>query len=88
VHALEGRAREAARLFGNAQMLLETTGAAASPAEEAIRTRFLTPLQDSLGEQAFAAESEAGRALSPDEVAELARRPGHAQTVASPAVSP
>jgi hypothetical protein len=88
VHAVEGRPREAARLFGNARMLLESTGAAASPAEEAIRERFLTPLQDSLGEQAFAAESEAGRSLSPDDVAALARRPGQAQTVASPAVSP
>ena len=69
-------------------MLLETTGAAASAAEQAIRARFLPPLQNDLGEQAFAAEWEAGRSLSPDEVAALALagRPGQAQTVASPAV--
>ena len=90
VNAIEGRAREAARLFASAELLLETTGAALSPAEEAIRDQFLTPLQTGLGEPAFATEWEAGRSLSPDEVLALALegRPGHSQTVASPAVRP
>ena len=90
VNAIEGRAREAARLFASAELLLETTGAALSPAEEAIRDQFLTPLQTGLGEPAFATEWEAGRSLSPDDVVALALdgRPGHAQTVASPAVQP
>jgi non-specific serine/threonine protein kinase len=89
-NALEGRAREAARLFASADLLLETTGAALSQAEEAIRDQFLTPLQTGLGEPAFASEWEAGRSLTPDEVVALALegRPGHAQTVASPAVQP
>lgn len=86
VNAIEGHAREAARLFAAAELLLETTGAALSPAEEAIREQFLTPLQTGLGEPAFAAEWEAGRSLSQEEVVALAleARPGHAQTVASP----
>ena len=90
VNAIEGRAREAARLFAAAELLLETTGAALSPAEEAIRDQFLTPLQTGLGEPAFATEWEAGRSLSPEEVVALAleARPGQAQTVASPAVQP
>ena len=88
LNAIEGRAREAARLFASADLLLETTGAALSQAEEAIRDQFLTPLQTGLGEPAFATEWEAGRSLSPEEVVALALegRPGHAQTVASPAV--
>ena len=90
VNAIEGRAREAARLFAGAELLLETTGAALSPAEEAIRDQFLTPLQTGLGEPAFATEWEAGRSLSPDEVVALAleARPAQAQTVASPSVQP
>jgi predicted ATPase/predicted Ser/Thr protein kinase len=90
LNATEGRAREAARLFASADLLLETTGAALSQAEEAIRDQFLTPLQTGLGEPAFATEWEAGRSLAPDEVVALALegRPGHAQTVASPAVQP
>ena len=78
VNAIEGRAREAARLFAGAELLLETTGAALSPAEEAIRDQFLTPLQTGLGEPAFATEWEAGRSLSPEEVVALALegRPG------------
>ena len=90
VNAIEGRAREAARLFASAELLLETTGAALSPAEEAIRDQFLTPLQTGLGEPAFSTEWEAGRSLTPEEVVALALdvRPGHAQTVASPAVQP
>ena len=90
LNAIEGRAREAARLFASADLLLETTGAALSQAEEAIRDQFLTPLQTGLGEPAFATEWEAGRSLSPEEVVALALegRPGHAQTVASPAVQP
>ena len=90
MNAIEGRAREAARLFAGAELLLETTGAALSPAEEAIRDQFLTPLQTGLGEPAFATEWEAGRSLSPEEVIALAleARPGHAQTVASPVPQP
>ena len=86
LNAIEGRAREATRLFASAELLLETTGAALSPAEEAIRDQFLTPLQTGLGEPSFATEWEAGRSLSPEEVVALALegRPGHAQTVASP----
>ncbi len=49
VNAIAGRAREAARLFASAEMLLETTGAALSPAEEAIRDQFLTPLRPNSG---------------------------------------
>jgi predicted ATPase/predicted Ser/Thr protein kinase len=90
VNAIEGRAREAARLFASAELLLETTGATLSPAEEAIRDQFLTPLQTGLGEPAFATEWEAGRSLTPEEAIALALepRPGHAQTVASPVVKP
>ncbi len=90
VNAIEGRAREAARLFASAELLLETTGAALSPAEEAIRDQFLTPLQTGLGEPAFATEWEAGRSLPPEDVVALALagRPGHAPTVASPTVRP
>jgi predicted ATPase len=89
VNAIEGRAREAARLFAAAELLLEATGAALSPAEEAIRDQFLTPLQTGLGEPAFATEWEAGRSLSPEEVVALALTLAperSAQTVASPAV--
>ena len=89
VNAIEGRAREAARLFAAAELLLEATGAALSPAEEAIRDQFLTPLQTGLGEPAFAAEWEAGRSLSPEEAVALALTLAperSAQTVASPAV--
>jgi hypothetical protein len=84
VKALEGRAGEAARLFGSAQVLLETTGASASPAEEALGARFLPPLQSELGDS-YAAEWEAGRSLAPEDVDALALggRPGHAETVAS-----
>ena len=86
VNAIEGRAREAARLFAGAELLLETTGAALSPAEEAIRDQFLTPLQTGLGEPTFATEWEAGRSLASEDVIALALegRPAHAQTVASP----
>ena len=87
VNAIEGRAREATRLFAGAEVLLETTGATLTPAEEAIRDQFLTPLQTGLGEPAFATEWGAGRALSSEEVVALALegRAGHAPTVASPA---
>jgi tetratricopeptide (TPR) repeat protein len=90
VNAIEGRAREATRLFAGSELLLEATGAALSPAEEAIRDQFLTPLQTGLGEPAFGTEWEAGRSLSADELFALALegRPGHAQTVASPVVQP
>ena len=90
VNAIEVRVRDATRLFAAAELLLETTGAAPSPAEEALRDEFLAPLQTGLGEAAFATEWEAGRALSSEEVFALALegRPGHAQTVASPAVQP
>ena len=88
VAASEGQAAEAARLFAGAETLRNTTGAALSPLEQSIEDRFLPPVRTELGEEAFAAETNTGRSLPPDDViaSALAAKPGSAQTITSPAL--
>jgi non-specific serine/threonine protein kinase len=61
-----------ARLWGAADALLESTGAAPTPAEHAIAERFLPRLREELGEEPFAAATATGRSLTFDEAAALA----------------
>jgi predicted ATPase len=71
VLALEGRGVDSARLFGAADAIRATTGAAASPFEAMESSRFLLPLRESLG-AAFEAELMRGRSHTPDEAIALA----------------
>jgi tetratricopeptide (TPR) repeat protein len=68
----QGDAAGSARLHGAAEALLEAIGATPTPAEEAIRERFVPPVREALGEDAFGAEWAAGRALPTDEAISVA----------------
>jgi tetratricopeptide (TPR) repeat protein len=68
----QGDASKAARLFGAAEALLETIGATPSPPEEAITERFVPPVREALGEDAFTSEWAGGRATSHEDAIELA----------------
>jgi predicted ATPase len=72
VCTLESRAPEAIRLFAAAELLLESTGAVASPAETAIGEAFLEPLRQKTDPAAFEEAWTAGRSLDADGVFELA----------------
>jgi non-specific serine/threonine protein kinase len=72
VAGLNGDESEAARLLGAAEALLESIGAHPSPAEIAIADRFAPPAKESLGEDQFAAEWAAGRALPPEQAIDRA----------------
>lgn len=67
VLAVEGREADAARLFGAADGVRTTTGAALSPVETIVTDRFLTPLRES-----FADEFDRGRRQTADEAITLA----------------
>lgn len=89
VLALEGRSADAARLFGAADGVRTTTGAATSPVEKIVSDRFLTPLRESLG-AAFEDEFARGRSHTPDEAIALALARPQAQSagVTSPPARP
>lgn len=70
VGAARGDAAPATRLLAAAGGLLDAIGVAPANVEVMIGERFVPPLQHSLGEEAFAAEWAAGRALSTDEAIE------------------
>ena len=68
VLAATDRVDAAARLFGAAERLRETTGVTQEfPADRAANERARTAVRATLGESAFAAARAAGRALSPEQ---------------------
>jgi predicted ATPase len=69
---LNGDEAGAARLLGAAEALLESIGAHPSPAEVAIGDRYAPPAREALGEERFAAEWAAGRALPPEQAIDRA----------------
>jgi predicted ATPase/DNA-binding CsgD family transcriptional regulator len=70
-----GRPRRAARLYGAAEALRETTGAKlADPADRAMRDRQVEEVRRRLGAQTFVSEWSAGREMAPDDVSRLALR--------------
>lgn len=75
--SLAGRPRRAARLYGAAEALRETTGVKlADPADRAERDRQVEEIRKRLGPRTFAAEWSAGRGMSTEDVARLALRIG------------
>src|SRR5262249_327874 len=64
VAAAEGNAEEAARLFGTAGALREAIGSPLAPVDRAEHDRSVAAVRAALGEEAFTAAWEAGRALS------------------------
>jgi non-specific serine/threonine protein kinase len=79
--SVAGRPRRAARLFGAAEALRETTGVKlADPADRAQRDRQVEAVRGRLGAQTFALEWAAGREMAPDEVVRLALRIASAET--------
>ena len=64
VATLEGAHGRAARLFGKAQALRETSGTRDTPQRRAIAERDLADLRAELGDAAFAAAWAEGRAMS------------------------
>jgi hypothetical protein len=64
--AAQGESRRAARLWGAAEAQREVAGVPRSRMERAGHERTVAAARAALGEEAFAAAWEAGRALSPD----------------------
>jgi predicted ATPase/DNA-binding CsgD family transcriptional regulator len=71
--AMRGESEGAARLLGAAAAQTETIGAPLRPAAQALFDRLAAAARASLGEAAFAAAWEAGRALTLDEAVAEAR---------------
>jgi hypothetical protein len=79
----EGRLERAARLFGTAEALLETTGTHLAAADEAEWERNVAAVRAQLDGAAFAAAWAEGRARDPEAaVAELLDELGEAQGAA------
>jgi DNA-binding CsgD family transcriptional regulator len=73
--SVAGRPRRAARLYGAAEAIRETTGAKLlDPADRRERDRHIDGLRRRLGVQSFETEWAAGRKMAPDEIARLALR--------------
>ncbi len=68
VVAAHGQAHRAARLGGAAQALRDALGVPLLPAARADHDRATSAMREALGEEAFAAAWDAGRAMPPDEV--------------------
>jgi non-specific serine/threonine protein kinase len=72
-----GRLRRAARLYGAAESIRETTGVKLlDPADRIERDEQVAQVRKRLGPQRFAAEWAAGRDMPPDEASRLALRVG------------
>jgi predicted ATPase/predicted Ser/Thr protein kinase/Tfp pilus assembly protein PilF len=71
VAAAHGEAVQGAHLLGAGEALLEAIGATPTPIEVAIGDQFGPPLKASLGDDRFAAEWAAGRAIPADDAIEL-----------------
>jgi tetratricopeptide (TPR) repeat protein len=84
----QGQPSTGARLFGAAEALLETIGATPSPAEEAINERFVPPVRDAQGEDAFSADWAAGRATSQEDAIALALAARSGASAPSGALAP
>jgi DNA-binding CsgD family transcriptional regulator len=67
-----GQQRHAARLYGAAESVREITGAHLSILEREDTASRIASIRAQLGDQRFAAEWAAGRAMAPNEAAELA----------------
>ena len=63
----------AARLWGAAEALRESTGAARSPTERAIEDDWLMPVRNGLGDEQYERERSAGRELDLEEASQLVR---------------
>ena len=64
----------AARLWGAADALLESTGGSLAPIVSRIRDRYLETVRVALGEESFATACREGRAMPPASAIALARR--------------
>jgi hypothetical protein len=72
---LNGHVEEAARLFGATSALRDRIGHPLSPADRPAYERDIAALRTALGEEAFSAAWEEGRAMSLDPLrGELKRR--------------
>jgi predicted ATPase/DNA-binding SARP family transcriptional activator len=67
VLALTGRAEEASKLLGAAEVLRESLGVGLAPAEQATHDKTVAAVQGSLGEGRFSAAWRQGRELALDE---------------------
>jgi predicted ATPase/DNA-binding SARP family transcriptional activator len=74
VAAAEDETERAARLLGGADALFEVIGADLDPAEHAMHDRTVADICARLGEEAFAREWAAGRAMGLDEAVAYARQ--------------
>jgi predicted ATPase/DNA-binding SARP family transcriptional activator len=74
VSEAEGRPERAARLFGAADALRETTGGSLPPSDAVLYDQAAQRAGQSLGDAAFAAARAAGRTLSLEEAVALAGR--------------
>ena len=63
----------AARLWGAAEALRESTGAAQSPAERAVEDEWLVQVRNGLGDEQYEHERSAGRELDLDQASQLVR---------------
>ena len=71
VHALGGRPELAARLLGAADTAGRSPGASPLPGDNPNAERIAVAALNALGEDAFAAEFQAGRRLGPEQAASL-----------------
>jgi hypothetical protein len=69
--AARGQARHAARLGGAAQALRDALGVPLPPADRADHDRAVLTIREALGEEAFAAAWDVGRAMPLDETVAL-----------------
>jgi non-specific serine/threonine protein kinase len=67
VLALTGRAEEASKLLGAAEVLRESLGVGLAPAEQATHDKTVAAVRGSLGEKRFSAAWRQGRELALDE---------------------
>ena len=78
--AAEGRADDAARLWGLSDTLLETSGGALTATIGWIRERYIQPVRGVMGESLFASVKAEGRRISIDEAVALIRSKAAGET--------
>ena len=67
IAAADGRAVEAARLYGASDALRDSVGATPSPFEQVLRDRYMVPAIAALGDETFQKEWERGHAMPFDD---------------------
>jgi predicted ATPase len=72
IASADGRAVEAARLYGASDALRDSVGATPSPFEQVLRDRYMAPAKGALGDDVFQKEWDHGHALPFDDAVDYA----------------